>query len=223
MVQRDGIKNRSRSAQEVFDEIYKHNKWGGESGSNFSGTGSVGSAVPEYVALVNEFIKANSIKTVLDIGCGDFRVGRNIDCENYIGLDVAPTVIEANMQNFGSPSNEFICLDASGPSSLPAADLCLVRQVFQHLSNAQISTILSKVLSYRFVIVTEHQPSDQDFVAANLDKIHGPYTRLFSGSGVYLDRPPFSLRLTALLETHSMSDARDIHSRGKIRTFLVQN
>lgn len=72
-----------------------------------------------------------------------------------------------------------------------------------------------------FVVVTEHQPADEDLKIANLDKIHGAYTRLFAGSGVYLDRPPFDLATELLLEANP-DGHDDIHARGKIRTFLLK-
>jgi hypothetical protein len=113
-------------------------------------------------------------------------------------------------------------LDAAGSEQLPPAELCLIRQVLQHLSNAQISAILAKLGAFPYVIVTEHQPADQDFIFANVDKVHGPFTRLFSGSGVYLDEPPFNLNVQLLLETASPSQAGDVHGRGKIRTFRIR-
>jgi SAM-dependent methyltransferase len=222
MIRRAEDEDRKRSASEVFDEIYKKNKWGGNFGESFSGTGSVGASAVDYISTINNFISANRINSVLDIGCGDFRVGINILCDKYIGIDVAPTVIEKNKKRFGSSARDFMCLDAAGSEPLPQAQLCLIRRVLQHLSNAQISAILAKLDAFPYVIVTEHQPGEQDLVSVNLDKVHGPFTRLFSGSGVYLDHPPFNLNVELLLETASASDIRDVHSRGKIRTFLIK-
>ena len=157
----------------------------------------------------------------MDIGCGDYRIGRNIICAKYTGIDVAPSVIKFNNEHFGSSSRRFVCLDAAGVEPLPAAELCLVRQVLQHLSNAQIASILAKLKNYPFVVVTEHYPSDADFVCANQDKVHGPDTRLHSGSGVYLDRPPFSLKAELLLNSAPEEEHEGVHSRGSIRTFLL--
>jgi SAM-dependent methyltransferase len=222
-VRRTANKNRTRSAKDVFDEIYLKNKWGGDPGESFSGTGSVGISAEQYIATINQFIVANEINSVLDIGCGDFRIGKEIRCDWYIGIDVAPSVIASNELKYGNVSRTFVCLDAAGPEPLPDAQLCLVRQVLQHLSNEQISAIVEKLSKFRYVIVTEHQPADQDFALANADKVHGPFTRLFSGSGVYLEQPPFNLDLELLLEASSPSPVGDVHSRGYIRTFLIKN
>jgi SAM-dependent methyltransferase len=222
MVRRSEDENRRRSASDVFDDIYKENKWGGDFGKPFSGSGSVGASATDYITLVNGFISAKSINSVLDIGCGDFRVGKELSCKKYTGIDVAPSVIKRNNEVYGSPTRDFMCLDAAGIEPLPQAELCLIRQVFQHLSNAQISAILTKLEVFPYIIVTEHQPSDGDFVSANADKVHGAFTRLFSGSGVYLDKPPFNLSVQLLLETTSANGYGDAHSRGKIRTFLIR-
>lgn len=223
MIRSTESQDRARDARDVFDDIYRRNKWGGDSGEAFSGSGSIGTAVERYVSTVNEFIQSNRIGSVLDIGCGDYRVGRKIACEKYLGIDVAPSVIERNNTCYASASREFMCLDAAGSEPLPAAQLCLIRQVLQHLSNAQIFAILAKLNQFPFVIITEHQLAAADFVTANADKVHGPFTRLFSGSAVYLDRPPFNLNVELILEAQSSDHASDAHSRGWIRTFLIRN
>jgi SAM-dependent methyltransferase len=223
MIRKGEAQDRGRSAGEVFDEIYRRNKWGGDSGEAFSGSGSVGLPVERYLSTINEFIRINRIDSVLDIGCGDYRVGKRIACEKYIGVDVAPSVIEENNRRYGRASREFVCLDAAGSDRLPEARLCLIRQVLQHLSNAQISAILAKLDQFPFVIITEHQIAATDFVTANADKVHGPFTRLFSGSAVYLDQPPFNLNMELVLEVQPSTEADEPHSRGWIRTFLIRN
>src|SRR5262249_6315737 len=82
----------------------------------------------------------------------------------------------------------------------PDADLCLIRQVMQHLSNREISRLLKKTRKYAYVIVAEHQ-SEID-VTPNIDIQHGHATRVdLHGSGVYLDKPPFSVPVRQLAET----------------------
>jgi len=220
-LRRRRARNRHRTPADVFTEIYTTNMWGGKPGELFSGLGSTGTAASDYVATINHFIRQRGIRSVLDIGCGDFAIGQKLDCADYTGVDVVPLVIERNQAEFGSDRRRFICLDAAGDGVLPAADLCLVRQVFQHLSNAQIANVLRKLKAFQFVIVTEHYPADKDFVAANLDKVHGPDTRAYSGSGVYLDRPPYNLRTELLLDCPGSSTAGGVHGRGSIRTYLV--
>jgi SAM-dependent methyltransferase len=222
MVDRYAKINANRSAAEVFDDVYRLNQWGGQEGDHFSGTGSLGIAANDYISLVNEFIVANNIGSVLDIGCGDFRIGKHIICAKYVGIDVSQTMIDANTETYSDHAgSSFLCMDAAGPSPLPSADLCLIRQVFQHLSNAQIQAIITKLGQFRWTMITEHQLALSDLIAPNLDKVHGPDTRLFRRSGVYLDEPPFNIDVEMILEAEPGSPVGDIHARGKIRTFLL--
>ena len=85
-------------------------------------------------------------------------------------------------------------------AALPDAELCLVRQVFQHLSNDQIRSIIDKLRKYKYVIVTEHYPAPDRLRVPNLDKPHGADIRLYDSSAVYLDQPPFNASVDLLLE-----------------------
>jgi hypothetical protein len=105
---------------------------------------------------------------------------------------------------------------------LPDGDVCFVRHVLQHLSNAQILAILPKLAKYRWAFVTEHYPTGDAGIVPNRDKVHGGYIRASERSGVYLDRPPFALpahRLTKVMEIPGAVTA-DGGDPGVIRTFL---
>jgi len=96
-----------------------------------------------------------------------------------------------------------------------------VRQVFQHLSNAQVAHALSKLHGYERVLVTEHHPSDGPKVRPNLDKVHGFDTRLDRRSGIYLDAAPFSIpkkELELVLEL-PFSDFESGRDQGVLRTY----
>jgi SAM-dependent methyltransferase len=194
-------RNASRKSEQIFSEVYRRNQWGGAPGEFCSGSGSRGPQTLLYIETVRRFIADNDIKTVVDIGCGDFVIGREIAhyCEHYIGVDVVPDLIAHLSRHFGSDRVEFRCIDAAR-DPLPTADLCLVRQVLQHLSNRDIQAIIEKLGPYRSIIVTEHYPARSSFKAYNLDKITGPDVRAYDGSAVYLDKPPFNLAVEKLVE-----------------------
>ena len=177
-------------AGEVFGDLYRRNVWGGHTGELYSGGGSDRRFRDPYRALILEFIEPGD--RVVDLGCGDFRVGRELISAafTYIGVDVVPGLIAHNHQAFGADTVGFLCLDVV-EDELPAGQICLVRQVLQHLANDQIQAVLRKLNAYRDVFVTEQQPVDPD-VPANLDKRQGGDTRI-PHSAVYLDRPPFSI------------------------------
>ncbi len=178
---------------EVFRRIYAGGAWGTDEDTGFSsGTGSRGTIADEYCAWVTNFIHEKRVRSIADLGCGDFYVGSRIVEKtgvSYIGVDIVPELVEHHRAAFARPGIAFECLDIT-KDALPTADLCLIRQVFQHLSNAQILAALDNIRRYPFALISEHVPRKPR--SFNTDKSHGPHVRCSYGSGVYLDRPPFS-------------------------------
>jgi hypothetical protein len=83
---------------------------------------------------------------VVDVGCGDWALGRTLDWTgvDYTGIDIVPDLIESLNARYGSPSLRFVCLNlVSG--QLPSADLCVIKDVLQHLSNASVKAFLPKL------------------------------------------------------------------------------
>lgn len=220
---RENRANKDRSTRDVFSEIYAKNKWGGAPGEISSGSGSIGAAANIYIENVNRFIQSNGIQSVVDLGCGDFFVASHLECADYTGVDVVQAVVDRNNTEFGSDFRRFVCMDIAGSDELPHGELCLVRQVLQHLSNEQIQSILKKLEKFRFVLITEHQPANADFKTFNRNKTHGSTTRLYHGSGVYLDQPPFDLNPRLLFEYVGDESSHEVHGRGMIRSFLLSN
>ena len=130
-------------------------------------------------------------------------IGHEID---YTGVDVSSIVIDHNNKLHATKNVHFLCGDAAA-LDLPEADVCLIRQVLQHLSNAQILDICKKCAGYRYIIVTEHYPPGNRTFTPNIDKPHGADTRLIDNSAVVLDKPPFSLKnVSPLFEILANSD-----------------
>ena len=77
--------------------------------------------------------------------------------------------------------------------SLPTADIVLIRQVLQHLSNKEVQSIISKLSAYKYVILTEHLPNGS--FEPNKDIISGQGIRLKKQSGLNLLIPPFNLKI----------------------------
>jgi SAM-dependent methyltransferase len=232
-IARNRRKNQTKSTAEVFSEIYQSGEWGNSQDEYDSGAGSSEDRFIEpYCGLIKDFVGGldRDDLTIVDLGCGDFRVGRSVlaACERhvskYVAIDIVPTLIEHNQQHNQTDKVEFICQNIID-EDLPKGDVCFVRQVLQHLSNDQIQQILGKIAqSYRYAFITEHQPTDEANVVPNLDKPHGGDIRLFDGSGVYLGKPPFVLEncsIDVVLEipSHTFNAASD---SGMIRTYKVE-
>jgi SAM-dependent methyltransferase len=190
------------NAAEVFSEIYARKEWSQHTQSDKfnSGSGSDAAHTSRYCELVNDFVEKHQIKRVVDLGCGDFRVGRQIARPeiSYAGVDLVPDLIEHNQQMFGASHIRFQLGDVTN-GELPDGDLCLIRQVLQHLSNKEIVTALERCEKYRYMIVTEHIPTGRK-VKPNRDKPHGPDIRLYWNSGVILEALPFSRKTVTLLD-----------------------
>lgn len=206
--------NTKRSAKEVFSEIYKRHGWGMGSG--------VSSDSPPYIDMIINSLRFNIKKVVVDLGCGDFRVGRNfIDyCLEYVGVDIVPELIDKLKARYQKEHIKFICSDII-EDDLPDGDICLIREVLQHLSNAEIIKILPKLQKYEAVFVTEYQPSV--CIIPNKDMIHGGRIRLYDNSGVYLDKPPFNVQnLELVLEVPGVTKIIDMkYTIGIIRTYKM--
>jgi Methyltransferase domain len=187
---------------DVFAEVYRTKAWGGSEGEAFnSGEGSEHRFAAAYAAWVNQFVIEQALHDIVDLGCGDFRVGRLLNTSRevgYTGIDVVADLIRSHQERFQNAYIEFRCANII-EDELPSGDLCLIRQVLQHLSNNQISRILNACSKYRYVLVTEDV-----FVGPkgrpNLDMPAGFETRGKDRSGVFLDLPPFNLPLRTVLK-----------------------
>ena len=204
--------------KEVFSEIYQNNIWGKDDGGGFySGTGSDDDYSIPYANTIIKFIDENNISSVVDLGCGDFRVGDKINKNTqikYVGVDVVPDLIKHHQQKYQTDKIKFKQLNIV-KDQLPAGQLCLIRQVLQHLSNSDIQKILAKCKQYQYLIVTEHLPTMEN-VIPNKDKPYDESNRLSDDSGVYLDQPPFNKQVRELLTVFPKAE-----ENSKIVTFLV--
>lgn len=198
--------NGQRTPEQVFSRIYADGLWGQGEGSFHSGSGSVEAHAVAYVHALSRYIAENSIRRVVDLGCGDFAIGRKIAelGVDYTGVDVVPALIEHHSARYGSARVRFAHLDIVR-DTLPDGDLCLIRQVLQHLSNEQIAQILPKLARYPHVLITEHYPGAGARVVPNRDKTHGHDTRIEDDSAVFLDQPPFNARVTEVILEHETS------------------
>jgi hypothetical protein len=200
-----------RSLESIFTEIYGRQLWGSDSTGRsapglYSGPGSHDPGIVDvYVHTVRGFISAHfpSGLTLVDLGCGDFNIGsRFVDlADSYIACDVVQDLVDRNSVAF--PEVDFRRLDLT-VDQLPIGDIAIVRQVFQHLSNADIQRALANLEKFRWVIVSEAVPASR-FIP-NRDKPTGPGIRAWAKSGVVLGDPPFSMRCTEAQELCSVPD-----------------
>ncbi|WP_298892475.1 methyltransferase domain-containing protein [uncultured Psychroserpens sp.] len=182
--------------KDVMNQVYEQHLWGGKDVDFYSGEGSHDQEIlSSYIEAVRSFLKShNNSLTVCDLGCGDFNIGKHLTkyTNTYIAIDIVENLIERNKTKFKKDHLEFYCLDAA-KDKLPFADCIIIRQVFQHLSNAEIQSITKKLKHYKYIILTEHIPTGT--FTPNKDIISGQGIRLKYDSGVDLLKAPFNLKI----------------------------
>jgi hypothetical protein len=187
-------RNSRRTAADVFSEVYRKRYWGG-SDEFFSGHGSHNNSIVEpYIAALSQFAIANPYLDAVDIGCGDFNIGKQTRhlFRKYAACDVVPALIERNKTKFADCNVSFYCLDISRQKP-PTGDVALIRQVFQHLSNAQIEAAVRNLAGFKFLIITEHFPGGRFFPNADKPQDSGIRPHRSPPSAVVLTEAPFNL------------------------------
>ncbi|MFV3074587.1 class I SAM-dependent methyltransferase [Niveispirillum fermenti] len=181
--------------QKIFQDVYKSEIWGKDKSGFCSGLGSVDpDIVLPYCRAVLFFLNAIGQKqSVVDFGCGDFKVGSRLRpyFAAYTACDIVPELIESHKQQYKDLNVDFRCIDAT-VEELPQAEIIIIRQVLQHLSNADILKLLPKFKKFKYIIFTDHTPVHRKFTP-NLDITTGGYTRMQAGSGLDLLSHPFYL------------------------------
>ena len=182
--------------KDAMQQVYDMHLWGGKDFDFYSGSGSHDSHIIEpYLDAISTFLKSHNKKlTVCDLGCGDFNIGKQLlkYTEKYIAVDIVENLITRNKALFKEYNLEFHCLDIV-EDDLPKADCIILRQVLQHLSNAEIETIIKKLSNYKYVILTEHISTGN--FEPNKDIISGQGIRIKKKSGVDLLKAPFNLKI----------------------------
>lgn len=204
----------------VMRQIYEESFWGGKELDFYSGDGShKPEIIDPYVNVLKKFFQTFEHPiSVCDLGCGDFNVGRQLvaSTQKYIAIDIVETLVARNKTLFLNEKLQFLCLDIA-KDALPQADVAIVRQVLQHLSNTEILEIIPRLNQYQFILITEHLPLAS--FESNLDMITGQGNRLKIKSGVVLTDAPFYLspiKQEVLLEL-------PVDAKSCIKTILYQN
>ena len=190
------IRKKPWPTKDAMEQVYAMKLWGDNNSDFYSGVGSHHpEIVKPYIAVLKSFFTSfKNPLMVCDLGCGDFNVGKELvqHTEKYVAVDIATDLIAHNKEKYKEANLEFHCLDIA-VDELPAGDCALLRQVLQHLSNAEIQSIVSKLTDFKYVIITEHVP-EGDF-APNKDIISGQGIRLKKQSGLNVLAPPFNFKV----------------------------
>lgn len=103
-----------------------------------SGTGSRGNNLKLKENLVKDIVEKYNVESVLDIGCGDCEVNKNLDLPNYTGIDVSDVIVKRNNELY--PDRNYIMGD------------------FNYINNNDIKSDL--VICFDVLI---HQPTKEEY------------------------------------------------------------
>ncbi|WP_218598795.1 class I SAM-dependent methyltransferase [Polaribacter sp. NJDZ03] len=204
--------------KKAMEQVYEMNLWGSNNAEFYSGSGShQPEIIAPYIKTISSFLTSfKSQITVLDLGCGDFNIGKKFVklTQKYTAIDIVLELIKHNKENFKADNLKFECLDIA-TDNLPIGDCIILRQVLQHLSNAEVLSVVEKLTNYKYVILTEHLPCD-DFIP-NKDIISGQGIRIKKKSGIDLLATPFNMKVKEEKEllSYTLEDGK-----GKIVTTL---
>ena len=135
--------------KKTFTFIYDNKVWG-----HGSGGGSALENNTDYIKFLTDFLKENNIKSVVDFGCGDWQFSRHIDWSGvlYVGIDTVKSIVETNKKLFSKPNISF--LNESNVEYF-SADLLIIKDVFQHWHNKDITAFLNDYATdYKYILCT---------------------------------------------------------------------
>jgi SAM-dependent methyltransferase len=175
--------------ENCFDEAYRLGLG--------SGSGSAVHATTTYRHTVESFLRLNNVRTVIDLGCGDWQFSPLIPWAHYgisyLGLDISSVIVEANQAAFGSTHCNFKVIERPDElKTFAAVDLIICKDALQHMPNNMINAYLDG-----FEAV-----GDQSLVTNDIVPAHGLNQDIELGGYRSIDirQPPFSRRSSVIAE-----------------------
>ncbi len=141
------------NSSSYWEDRYKY-------GAN-SGAGSYGRLAVFKAEVLNDFVKQNQIKSVLELGSGDGNQLKLAEYPSYVGVDVSKTVIEECKKIFANDnSKKFLCVDEYNGER---AELTLSLDVVYHLVEDEVfNDYMSKLFdsAEKYVVVYASDKED---------------------------------------------------------------
>ena len=120
--------------REALKTVFEAKTWAGRGNAPRSGHGSSLAATERLRAALPGVFDRYEVKTFLDAPCGDWTWMQAVDLGgiDYMGADIAESLIRANRSAYARPGVRFEVLDVT-QSPLPAADILMCRECLFHL------------------------------------------------------------------------------------------
>ncbi len=157
----------------IFTNIYENSTWGKNNYKNYNGSSGAGSRLDinkdTYIPFLKNFIIDNNIKTIVDLGSGDFICGPaiydDLDIE-YTGYDAYKKIQKYNSKKYNSKKYNFIHLDfCNNKEDIINSDLCILKDVLQHWSLDNIYKFLDYLISskkYKYILIINCSDQTKD-------------------------------------------------------------
>jgi len=145
-----------------FETIYQKNKWG-----NGSGSGSVPKYCDKYLQFLSKFLTDNSIKSVVDIGCGDFQLYENFDWSkvSYAGCDISSTALSMARERTNLPLHEVSSLDETlNFVKNQNPELVILKDVMMHWTDDELKYFLTRLTEFpwKWVVTANNYKYSRD-------------------------------------------------------------
>ena len=157
------------STEEIWNNRYQN-------GCN-SGAGSYNELYIFKRDIINDIINKNSIKSIIDFGCGDGNQIKEINIENYIGIDIAKASIDICKMKYNGSSKKFYTYGEIDTMNLQS-ELTISLDVLYHILEEELYNTYLKNLfssSSKYVLI----------YSSNYDGIHDRqhiHTRQFTNN-----------------------------------------
>jgi hypothetical protein len=150
--------------EKIFTEIYETNLWGNNNNIKYSGSSGGGSTIDYnkdlYIPFLRNYIIENNIKSVVDLGCGDFLCGELIYKDlniKYTGYDAYKKLVDYNIENYKIPNLSFNHLDFyTNKETIIKSDICILKDVLQHWKVEEITTFLDYLVEnkvFKYILI----------------------------------------------------------------------
>ena len=148
---------------EAFARAYETGQW-----HRGSGSGSSPANTRVYREFLAAYLRGNRVRSVLDIGCGDWQFSRLIDWTGirYLGVDVVPGIVLRNQVRFGRyPSPVFGCGDVLNGYRMPDSDLVLCKDLLQHWPDAAVHELGTRLDGRRTLLTYDFGDGPHEDIA----------------------------------------------------------
>ena len=134
-----------KQIESIFTTTYDNNLWKGSESK--SGPGSNFNNNIKLLKILEEFVIQNDIKSILDVGCGDFNWMKHFNfnlIDKYLGIDVVKSVIANDCNTYCTDKIHFEHHNII-EHNLPTFDLVISKDVLVHLSYNDSLQVLSNI------------------------------------------------------------------------------